>query len=255
MSIIKNELPILEFDTEKTAVLMPNRHGIDLKLPAKAVFAFLGETVENYAKSHNAKLLFEYETITRYYPIYEFEYKGESVCLCPAPLGSSAATQLLDFLIAYGVNKIVSAGFCGALVDIPENTFGIPYRALRDEGTSYHYMKPSRYVDINRDAILAIEGALKEHNFKYLELMTWTTDGFYRETKELVEYRVQEGCKVVEMECAALAACANMRNVVFGQILYTADSLANIESHEDRDWGKASWEYALKLCLDAVIRL
>ena len=49
MSIIKNEIPILEFDTEKTAVIAPTHENLDLKLPKKCVFAFLGAYIDEYA--------------------------------------------------------------------------------------------------------------------------------------------------------------------------------------------------------------
>ena len=65
----------------------------------------------------------------------------------------------------------------------------------------------------------------------------------------MVRYRGAEGCTTVEMECAALAACARKRGASFGQILYTADSLANIYAHDERDWGKGSLRKALELCI------
>ena len=84
---------------------------------------------------------------------------------------------------------------------------------------------------------------------------TWTTDGFFRETRDMVEYRKSEGCATVEMECAALAACAQKRGAVFGQILYTADSLANVYAHDERDWGKGSLRIALELCINVLITM
>ena len=68
----------------------------------------------------------------------------------------------------------------------------------------------------------------------------------------MVTYRKAEGCATVEMECAALAACAKKRGATFGQILYTADSLANAERHDDRDWGKDSLRKALELCVEVL---
>ena len=65
---------------------------------------------------------------------------------------------------------------------------------------------------------------------------TWLTDGFFREIKDKVEYRKKEGCAVVEMECSALSACAGFRKVVWGMILYTADSLADVEKYDERHW-------------------
>ena len=58
-----------------------------------------------------------------------------------------------------------------------------------------------------------------------------------------------------EMECAALAACARKRGAVFGQILYTADSLANVYAHDERDWEKGSLRKALELCISVPINM
>ena len=76
--------------------------------------------------------------------------------LCQAPVGAAAATQILDWLIGYGVREIISAGSCGALEKFAEGTFLIPEKALRDEGTSYHYAAPSRFMEINKRARKAI---------------------------------------------------------------------------------------------------
>lgn len=255
MSVIKNEIPILEFDSDQEAVIMPDHENLDMVLPKKAVFAFLGEAIDEYAKNHNAKIVGMFESMTKKYPVYIINYQGEDICLVQAPVGAAPATQLLDWLIFYGVKEIISGGSCGALEQFAENVFLVPYLALRDEGTSYHYLAPSRYVEINSQALKAIEKTLYEHNLKYVEVKTWSTDGFFRETKEMVVYRRQEGCAVVEMECSALAACAKMRNVVWGELLYTADSLANLEKYDERNWGNDSIEYALKLCFEAVLKI
>ncbi len=253
--IIKNKIPILEFDTDKSAVIMPTHEKLNLHLPKKAVFAFLDTHIEQYAKAHNAIHIGDFTSETKDYPIYIINHKGEDVCLCQAPVGAASAVQILDWLIGYGVREIITGGCCGALADFEENVFIVPYKALRDEGTSYHYMLPSRFVEINRLALKAIEKTITEHGLAYREVITWTTDGFYRETKDKVTYRKQEGCEVVEMECAALAACAALRNAIWGCILFTADTLADIENYDERNWGNDSFGFALDLCLDAVVNI
>ena len=255
MCILKNEIPILEFDSDTDAIVAPTHEKLALHLPEKAVFAFLGNYIETYAKERNCTQAGLFISSTKEYPIYITQYKGTDICLCQAPVGASAAVQILDWLIGYGVTEIISTGSCGVLQDLPENTFLVPVKALRDEGTSYHYMKPSRFIDMNTAALSAIEGALAEHDLDYTEVTTWSTDGFYRETKAKVAYRKAEGCSVVEMECAALAACAAFRGAVWGEILFTADTLADSERYNERDWGIASYECALQLCCDAVVRL
>ena len=255
MTEFTNDIPLLEYDPDPTAVIMPEHEGLDLKLPRKAVFAFLYEEVDIYAKKHNAKVVSEFISATKSYPVYVLETNGQEICLMQAPVGAPAAVQILDWLIAYGVREVISGGSCGVLTEMAENSFLIPVKALRDEGTSYHYLPPSRFVDIPETGRRAIEKTLKARNLPYTEVTTWTTDGFFRETKAKVERRKAEGCSVVEMECASLAACAQLRGIVFGQLLYTADTLADAENYNERSWGADSLALAMELCIESVLNL
>lgn len=253
MPFIKNAIPILEHDTEQEAVIMPNRNGL-YSFPERCVFPFLNEDIDNFLLTHKHEIVGEFKSMTKDFPIYKVLHKSEEICLCQAPVGASAAVQFMDYLIGYGVRKIISTGSCGALVHFDENEFLIPTVALRDEGASYHYLPPTRIVAIHTQAIAAIEKTLMEMNIPYKHCMTWTTDGFFRETADMVEYRKAEGCEVVEMECSALVACAEFRAVQFGQILFTADTLAGDE-HDERDWGANARKLALKLAVEVVLKL
>jgi len=234
---------------------MPNRKNL-YTFPRKAVFPFVDEAIiAAYVAQNDCKQIGEFLSVTKAFPIYETIHNGQTICLCQAPVGASAAVQFLDFLIGYGAEEIISAGSCGALVDFLENKFLIPTEALRDEGVSYHYLPPSRSVMLNMCAVDAIKVALQKRNMPFTTCKTWTTDGFYRETAGMVAYRKSEGCTVVEMECAGLAACAAFRSATFGQILFTADTLANTAVYDERDWGYASHSPALELALDAVCEL
>ena len=250
--IQKHAIPILEFDDNPQAVLMPNHEGLDLKLPKKCIYAFLEEEIDRYAQEVGADCVGEFVSATKTYPVYVINYKGEKICLAQAPVGSAPAAQFMDWLIGYGVEQIISTGTCGVLADIEENAFLVPVQALRDEGTSYHYVAPSRYMEMQIEAISAIEQVLEQRGIPYEEVMTWTTDGFYRETAEKVAYRKEEGCAVVEMECSALAAVAQLRGVVWGELLFTADSLADLDNYDSRDWGSEAFDKALELCLAIV---
>ena len=253
--IHKHEIPILEFDDNPRAVIMPTHEDLELNLPTRCVYAFLGEEIERYANSVGAEKVGEFVSATKTYPVYVMEYQGEEVCLAQAPVGSAAAAQFLDWLIGYGVKQIISTGTCGVLVDMPENIFLIPTRALRDEGASYHYVAPSRYIEVDRRALTAIETVLRQASIPYQEVMTWSTDGFYRETPDKVAYRIEEGCSVVEMECAALAAVAQLRDAVWGLLLFTADSLVDIDNYDQRNWGSEAFDKALEICLDIAVQM
>ena len=253
--IYKHEIPILEFDDNPQAVIMPTHEDLDLNLPTRCVYAFLEEEIERYANSVGAEKVGEFVSATKTYPVYVMEHQGEEICLAQAPVGSAPAAQFMDWLIGYGVKKIISAGSCGVLVDMEENAFLIPTKALRDEGASYHYAAPSRYIEVDNRAQTAIETVLKEKAIPYQEVMTWSTDGFYRETPDKVAYRIEEGCSVVEMDCASLAAVAQLRGVIWGLLLFTADSLADRDDYNQRNWGLEAFDKALELCLDIIVQM
>lgn len=113
----------------------------------------------------------------------------------------------------------------------------VPTAALRQEGTSYHYLPPSREIELDAVPVKAICKVLERAGLNYDTCKTWTTEGFYWETRKMVRYRRSEGYSVVEMECASMAACAKMRGILFGQVLFTADSLSDVDAHDIRNWG------------------
>ena len=98
MAIQKNDIPILEFDSDEGAVIPPTHENLDLVLPEKCVFAFLGDHIDEYAKAHNAREVSVFISATKNYPVYVVNYKGEEVTLCQAPVGAAPAAQILDWL-------------------------------------------------------------------------------------------------------------------------------------------------------------
>ena len=170
--IQKHDLPILEYDFDSIEVIRPNHGAEQLVLPEKCVFGFLGDVIDDYAFEMDAVIAEHFETITKSYPVYIVRQNGLEFCLCQAPLGAAAAAQFLDFLISCGCKKIISAGSCGVLTDLDENEFLIPIRAMRDEGTSYHYLPAARFVDLEPSAIKAIEQtfvAFEDQNYTMAE--------------------------------------------------------------------------------------
>ena len=160
--------------------------------------------------------------------------------------------MVMDWLIGYGSQTILASGCCGALEDIDENVFLVPSKALRDEGTSFHYAPPSRFIELDDKMRNLIKEGMERRNINYRECITWSTDAFYRETPAKIKARKAEGCSVVDMECSALTACARFRGAKYGQIIFTADSLANLDNYDVRGWGKDSFVKALELCLDLI---
>lgn len=250
MTLIKNRIPILEYDTEKKAVLMPDWGH---QFTPWAVMLFMEKEIDDFVAVHDCEIVGEFVSITKAIKVYRISWKGTEIVFCQAPLGGAASVQVMEQLIAGGVKGIIAAGSCGALIDDREGDFYVPTAALRQEGTSYHYLPPDREVELRGKAVQAIESVLEQRNLSYRRCKTWTTDGFYRETRDMVSYRIQEGYSVVEMECASLAACAGARGIMFGQLLFTADSLANVGKHDKRNWGYDTFVAAMEIALDAAV--
>jgi uridine phosphorylase len=154
--------------------------------------------------------------------IPQYIYDNQIV-LSYGPLGGPAAGGLIEELIAYGVKRFIACGSCGLIGDFDTSEFLLVQKAIRDEGLSYHYLEPSLYVET--DALLnqEISQGFKRLNLGFREGITWTTDAFFKETKERIELRRQEGAVAVEMECASMAAVCQFRKLAFAQILYFSD--------------------------------
>ena len=129
-------------------------------------------------------------------------------------------------MIAMGARRIILVGNCGVLDKTIEDCgIIIPTAALRDEGTSYHYAPASDSIPVNRRGREEFKTILRELGYPYVEGITWTTDAFYRETREKVAARKAMGAVCVEMECAAVQAMCDFRGVEFFQFLYAGDNL------------------------------
>ena len=250
--IIKNDFPVLEYDDSSAEVITPDHDCEGLILPEKCLFAFLGDVVHSYAEANDAEVAEELITVSHNIKVYVLHEDGEDICLVQSPIGAAAASQVLDTLVCCGCKKVIAVGSCGVLDDIPENAFMVPTKALRAEGASYHYLPASRYIELDEGPIAVMERCFEEKGLPFVTCVTWSTDGYFRETRDMVKYRQEEGCSVVEMECAALAACCRKRGAEFGQFLFTADSLANVHEYDARDFGTGSHEKALLLGLDIL---
>lgn len=249
---------LLNFDTSPKAVLEPE-HEKEINhfhFQPKLLFAFLTTAAINkFLACYSHKQVGFFECFEGKTPIYEVDLDGAKFTLCQSKMGAAAAVQLLDWLIGYGVKQILAIGSAGCLVDLPENYFLVPTKAIRDEGTSFHYLKPGTYIDLKSEFLTKTEKLLNQEGFKVEEVTTWTTDGFFRETVKKVKQAKELGASCVEMECAAMAACAQFREADFAQILFTADSLKDIENHDDRGWGRDSHEAAINLAANIISKI
>jgi uridine phosphorylase len=222
-----DDAPILEFDPSPTAVVEPH-HVVAPHdgVPRHAVLCFFSSVLRRL-EERGRPVLFNLEAAHGVHPVYGFEVGDETVAVFHPGVGAPLAGAFFEESIAHGCERFMAVGTAGALV--PDVTVGhvlVPTAAVRDEGTSYHYAPPSRTSSPDAHAMDAVITTLERHGVDHVAGLTWTTDGFYRETRAKVDRRVAEGCLTVEMEAAALFAIADFRQVPIGMILTASDSLS-----------------------------
>jgi len=162
--------------------------------------------------------------------VYKLEHGDSLLTVVHPGICAPHVVAALEELISLGCNKFVACGTAGVLnPELERGSIIIPSSALRDEGTSYHYYPPSRVIDMDQEVVMRLESVLQNNKVDYTVGRTWTTDGFYRETKGKVAKRVSEGCITVEMECSALIAAARFHGVPFGQYLVSSDDVSGEE--------------------------
>lgn len=172
-------------------------------------------------------------------------------------IGAPYGVMLLESLIARGARDIIVLGWCGGIT--PELACGdlvIPDYAIVDEGTSRNYKildpdLPCTYPDKNLSASLAAH--LTSEGLKHHCCPIWTTDAIYRETPQKVAGFRGQGAHAVEMECSALFAVAEYRNVNITALLVVSDSLASGSGDWEPGFRKKTFKTARKSACKSVM--
>ena len=145
-------------------------------------------------------------------------------------VGSSFAVLVAEELFASGCRFLISMTSAGQLVPLqPPPYFILIDRALRDEGTSYHYLAPAEFSAANEALLSLVHSALENLRVPVLRGATWTTDAPFRETAEAIAVMREKGLLAVEMEAAALYAFANARGASVLCFAHVTNQMGRIE--------------------------
>lgn len=236
-----------EFDPSQTAVFDPSMIFQPIEgMPRVAVSCFSTVTFARLLEGLDATPIARMKTASQEYPVYKATYKGVDVALYLSGVGAPVCVGSLEELFAMGVETAVIFGTCGVLDrEISDCAIILPTVAMRDEGTSYHYAPPGDEIAVNLAHREVFTGLMDELGVSYVSGKCWTTDSMYRETREKVARRREQGCICVDMECASCAAMAQFRGKEVLQFFYAADnldaeewdprSLSNNDRVEDKD--------------------
>lgn len=212
------------FDNQSQAIIQPCRKEDAPRVDACIMtFSFMIE--EFVLANYECKKIASLWSATGETPVYGISYKGRQFAFFKTYVGAPACVGMIeDTLSDLQTDKYVVFGGAGCLnKEIAHGKVMIPTEAYRDEGTSYHYAPASDYIAIkNADTVARF---IEENGLPYVKGRTWTTDAFYRETRNNFEKRKADGCISVEMECAALQAVCDFRGLDFYTFFTSGDLL------------------------------
>ena len=218
---------LLQYDETKNAIIDPDMvHHPVPDFPETVVSVFSHHLFASVLNFLGGKVIAQTHDVDGIWPVYEVSYKEKRFAFYKARLGAPACVGSFEDVIPMGAKRIILLGNCGVLDrSIKDCGIIIPTKAIRDEGTSYHYAPAGDYIDVNTKYVEDFISVLEEFGYPYIKGITWSTDAFYRETRAKVDSRKKMGAVCVEMECAAMQAMCNFRNVEFFQFLYAGDNL------------------------------
>jgi uridine phosphorylase len=175
--------------------------------------------------------------------LYEFEYEQQHFGMIGCAVGASFAVLLAEQLFASGCRFLISVTSAGQIVPQgPPPYFVVIDRALRDEGTSYHYLPPAAFAEAEQTLVDVAMAALRQCELRAYRGAAWTTDAPFRETAGAIERCRAEGILAVEMEAAALYAFARARQKPVLCLAHVTNQMAVTAG--DFEKGEADGAYA-----------
>jgi uridine phosphorylase len=181
-----------------------------------------------------------------------FALGGREVGIIGRVVGSSFAVLVAEELFASGCRLLVSLTSAGQIVASgPPPYFVIIDRALRDEGTSYHYAAPAEFAEANPQLVDAAAKAVQGRKQRCVVGSSWTTDAPFRETAEAIDAARAKGILAVEMEAAALYAFANSAGVRLLCLAHVTNTMG--QSGDDFEKGEADGTSDALAVLEAIV--
>ena len=167
--------------------------------------------------------------------LYTFRLGEQTVGIIGCVVGAPFAVLIAEELFACGCRFLLSLTSAGQINAAgPTPYFVVIDRALRDEGTSYHYAAPAEFAEADATLVAAAADALQHAGLHILVGSSWTTDAPFRETAAAIAAARAKGVLAVEMEAAALYTFARAR----GKAVLCLAHVTNTMGQAERDFEK-----------------
>ena len=224
-----------------------------LTVPEGCLLDFDGELVDFLVANGKAKLEPSWPCFhTR---LYLWHANGTEYGIIGGTVGASFAVLVAEELFALGCKALVSISSAGLIAEnLQPPLFLLIDKALRDEGTSYHYLPPKRFAFASPPLVEVVARCLTEVGVPFNQGSSWTTDAPFRETSELIAARRSEGIIAVEMEAAAMLAMAEALDRCVICLAHITNAMAT-RTDDFEKGGDDGNEAALKVCASALSAL
>lgn len=194
-----------------------------LKVEPTALICVLGHDLRAFVKLLHGERMKSWK---RYREVYRGSVGEGRVTIAHPQFGASNCVALAEELASFGMKRALFVGYCGSLQQrIRAGDIIVPTEAIREEGTSFHYLPPDISAQPHQDIHNVAVKCLQRNKIPYQRGTIWTTDAIYRETKGKVKRYQKEGVLGVEMELAALFAFGMAHKVAIGGVLVVTDEL------------------------------
>jgi len=231
------EIPLLDhkfydrpslFEPENLLREARRQKGItEITIPEICILDPDGDIEEFVIHRHHAKLNKAWACY--HTKLFEFDYGKIKVGIIGKAVGASFAVLLAEQLFVSGCKLLVSMTSAGQLVQpAPPPYFILIEKAVRDEGTSYHYLSPTEFSFLKSELKEKLEGAFDKLELTILTGTTWTTDAPYRETEDSINHYKRMGIHAVEMEASALYAFSEARDKPVICFAHVTNQMASI---------------------------
>lgn len=220
-------------------------------VPSTCILDPDGDIVRQLKASGQAK---RFDTWPCYHTdLYTFDLAGETIGIIGCVVGAPFAVLIAEELFASGCRSLISLTSAGQIVPAGRPPyFVIIDRALRDEGTSYHYAAPAAFAAADPRIVAAALPALAETGLPVFAGASWTTDAPFRETAAAVDAARAKGVLAVEMEAAALYTFAAKREITILCLAHVTNTMGVTEG--DFEKGEADGTKDALTILKAAVK-
>jgi uridine phosphorylase len=253
---MKRSIPLLEHDLNATTAFSPedlvaavrtDKHLEPEPTPPVCILEFDGDLTDWLVATGKAKPWKSWACF--HTTMFSLEVDGFTCGIVPRTIGGPYAVLIAEQMRVSGARVVLGLTSAGRVSpSMPLPGLVVVTRAIRDEGTSYHYLPPAETVEAPPKLTHLLESELMNLPLPVLSGVTWTTDAPYRETERQLSEHAKAGVLAVEMQAASLLAFAEAHRFPVGIVAYVTNGVGQAGEPFDKGTRVQELEVLMQTC-------